>query len=155
MGPQGQITRLGDARLGVKKGDRVGVLAYNCIEWMEIYVALARAGMVAVPLNFRLRGPEISYILDHCEASAVIAGSDFIELIDAVRGELPLDSGNYISLAPDVPTGWISFESLASSTVPDEFEFEKVLPEDTFALLYTSGTTGRPKGAIRNHEETP
>ncbi len=138
--------------LGLAKGDRVGVLAYNCIEWMEIYIALARAGLVAVPLNFRLKSPEVSYILNHCEASAVIAGNDFIELIDAVRDELSLDSGNYISLGPDVPSGWISFESLASSTAAGGLEFEKVLAEDTFALLYTSGTTGRPKGAIRNHE---
>lgn len=138
--------------LGLTKGDRVGVLAYNCIEWMELYVALARAGLVAVPLNFRLKGTEISYILSHCEAAAVIAGNDFIELIDSVRDGLSLDSGNYISLGSDAPADWISYESLANSTAAREFEFEKVLPEDMFALLYTSGTTGRPKGAIRSHE---
>lgn len=137
---------------GLKKGDRVGILAYNCIEWMEIYVALARVGLVAVPLNFRLRGSEIVYILDHCEASAIIAGSDFVELIDSIRDGLSLDDGNYISLGSEVFPGWTPFESLVNKPAAHEFEFDKVFPEDTFALLYTSGTTGRPKGAIRNHE---
>ena len=54
--------------LGLAKGDRVAVLAYNCLEWMEIYVALARAGLVAVPVNFRLVANEIEYIATHCEA---------------------------------------------------------------------------------------
>lgn len=138
--------------LGLKKGDRVGVLAYNCIEWMEIYVALARAGLVTVPLNFRLRGPEISYIMNHCEASALIAGEEFIGLVDSIKDEVSLNTGNYISLGDNISEGWIAYESLAASAAGGDVQFEKVAPEDTFALLYTSGTTGRPKGAIRNHE---
>src|SRR6187551_1386669 len=50
--------------LGLVKGDRVAILAYNCVEWLEIYVALAKTGLVAVPINFRLVGPEIQYIVD-------------------------------------------------------------------------------------------
>src|SRR6476620_2489477 len=67
-----RATRLANGLLGLglTKGDRVGLLAYNCVEWMEIYVALARAGLVAVPLNFRLMGAEIAYILGHSEAGA-------------------------------------------------------------------------------------
>ncbi|GGE81088.1 long-chain-fatty-acid--CoA ligase [Streptosporangium jomthongense] len=138
--------------LGLKKGDRVGVLAYNCIEWMEIYVALARAGLVTVPLNFRLRGAEISYILEHCEASALIAGEEFTELVDSIRNDVSLEGSNYISLGSSAPEGWAPYESLAGSVSDRKAQFGKVAPEDTFALLYTSGTTGKPKGAIRNHE---
>ena len=58
--------------LGLEKGDRVALLAYNCLEWMEIYAALARAGLVAVPLNFRLTAPEMAYIAEHSEARAFI-----------------------------------------------------------------------------------
>src|SRR6185369_16197060 len=58
--------------LGLAKGDRVAVLAYNCIEWAEIYAAAAKAGVVAVPVNFRLIGPEIRYIAQNCEARAFI-----------------------------------------------------------------------------------
>ena len=58
--------------LGLSKGDRVCVLAYNCVEWLEIYAATAMAGLVAVPINFRLVGPEIRYIVENCEAGALI-----------------------------------------------------------------------------------
>src|SRR4030095_8532098 len=60
------------AGLGLKKGDRVALLAHNRVEWMEIYVALAKAGLVAVPVNFRLVAPEIKYIAEHCNARAFI-----------------------------------------------------------------------------------
>lgn len=136
--------------LGLNKGDRVGVLAYNCIEWMEIYVALARAGLVAVPLNFRLMGPEISYILNHCEANALIAGEEFVQLVDSIRNDLPLSPRGYVCLTSHCPEGWRTYESLVENEAPSGFD--PVLPEETFALMYTSGTTGRPKGAIRSHE---
>jgi acyl-CoA synthetase (AMP-forming)/AMP-acid ligase II len=58
--------------LGLTRGDRVAVLGYNCVEWMEIYAALSKAGLVAVPLNFRLVGREIRYILDDSGAAALI-----------------------------------------------------------------------------------
>src|SRR5258706_1314539 len=58
--------------LGLSKGDRVVLLAYNCIEWMEMYVALARAGLIAVPVDFRLAGAEIEYIAQTCQARAFI-----------------------------------------------------------------------------------
>ncbi|MGH1574903.1 AMP-binding protein [Methylobacterium sp. P31] len=58
--------------LGLEKGDRVAVLAYNCVEWAEIYAATAKAGLVAVPINFRLVGPEIRFIVTNAEAAALI-----------------------------------------------------------------------------------
>ena len=140
--------------LGLCKGDRVGVLAYNCIEWMEIYVALARAGLVAVPINFRLVGVEIAYILAHSEARAVIAGHDLRDRIDAIRSDLPIAPECYVQLGGPVPAGWTDYETLAAQRSSDDaFEagFEAVHPDDTCALMYTSGTTGRPKGAVRSH----
>ena len=68
--------------IGLGKGDRVCVLAYNCVEWLEIYAAAALAGLVAVPVNFRLVGPEIAYIVANCEARALIVQD---ELLDARR----------------------------------------------------------------------
>src|SRR5262245_31488390 len=58
--------------LGLDKGDRIAILAYNCLEWLEIYAAIAKAGLVAVPINFRLVGTEIRYIVDNAEAAAII-----------------------------------------------------------------------------------
>src|SRR5262249_6821217 len=66
--------KLGSALLGLglKKGDRVALLAYNRVEWMELYIGLAKAGLVAVPINFRLVAPEIQYIAQHSDAKAMI-----------------------------------------------------------------------------------
>ena len=145
--------------LGLQKGDRVALLAYNAIEWLEIYVALARAGLVAVPINFRLAGPEIAYIVQHSEARAVIAQNLLRGAIDGVRAELPIEAGRFVvfgeAQAPDSNkaqgAGWVAYEALvasASAAAPDV----DVKPKDLFALMYTSGTTGRPKGAMRSHE---
>ena len=139
------------AGLGLAKGDRVALLAYNCAEWMEIYAALAAAGLVAVPINFRLTPPEIAYIVQHSEARAVIAQDELVANIQAVRGELPIDNDLYIAFGQKLPAGWHDYESLmaaASEVAPTVL----VSPGDMSALMYTSGTTGKPKGAIRSHE---
>jgi len=63
------------ADLGLKKGDRFAVLAYNCVEWMDFYGAAAKGGFLCVPLMFRLAGPEMEYIVNHCEAKVFIVQS--------------------------------------------------------------------------------
>ena len=149
-----RASRLANAllELGLVKGDRVALLAFNTIEWLEIYVALARAGLVAVPINFRLVGPEIAYIVQHSEALAFIVQDDLRAVVEGVRAELPIGAARFIHFGTDtVPAGWKGYESLianASATAPAI----DVRPEDLFALMYTSGTTGRPKGAMRSHE---
>ncbi len=149
-----RANRLANALLGMglAKGDRVALLAFNTIEWMEIYVALARAGLVAVPINFRLVGPEIAYIVQHSEARAFIVQESLRNVVESIRVELPMDAARYVHFgSSETPKGWQGYESLidaAGSTVPGI----EVQPKDLFALMYTSGTTGRPKGAMRSHE---
>ena len=137
--------------LGLRKGDRIAVLAYNCVEWMEIYAGTAKAGLVMVPLNFRLLGSDIRYIVDDSEAIAFIVQDDLVDCVDGIRADLAVPDGRYIHFGADTtPAGYRSYEELiaAGSTrdpgVP-------VAPEDTWAFMYTSGTTGRPKGAMRSH----
>src|SRR6516162_2719121 len=72
--------------LGLGKGNRVAVLAYNCVEWLEIYAATA--GLVTVPVNFRLVGSEIAYIVENCEAAAFIVEDALVETVEQVRAEL-------------------------------------------------------------------
>ncbi len=148
-----RATRLANALLGLGlgKGDRVGLLAYNCVEWMEMYVALARAGLVAVPINFRLMTAEIAYILGHAEARAVIVQDDLIDRVEPLRGELPLPARNFVHFGAAAPSGWQGYEPLIEAASPTP-PAVTVRPEDAFALMYTSGTTGKPKGAVRNHE---
>ena len=137
--------------LGLVKGDRVALLAYNCIEWMEMYVALARAGLVAVPINFRLTAPEIAYIASHCEARAVIAQGELRDRVDSIRAELSIAPQAYISIDRELVSGWQDYEALIEAAKNNN-PAAAVRPADPCALMYTSGTTGRPKGAIRSHE---
>jgi acyl-CoA synthetase (AMP-forming)/AMP-acid ligase II len=137
--------------LGLKKGDRVALLAFNRVEWMEIYIALAKAGLVAVPVNFRLVTPEVKYIAEHCEARAFIVQEELAGVVEPLRGELAISERAWIHIGDSAPAGWTAYEALleaASETEPEQ----NVKASDTWALMYTSGTTGKPKGAIRNHE---
>ncbi len=138
--------------LGLQPGDRVALLAYNAIEWLEIYTALARAGLVAVPINFRLVGPEVAYIVQHAEARAFIVQDDLRPLVERIRGELPIDASRYLLFGASASvSGWQAYEALIAAAAPEP-PAVAVKPEDLFALMYTSGTTGRPKGAMRSHE---
>ena len=134
---------------GLNPGDRVAVLAHNCIEWMEIYVALARAGLVALPINFRLVGHEIAYILADAQATALLCTA---LLQDKVLDILPsLGLRACVQMGGTTHAGWLDYEGLiAQATLPAHWP--QVQAKDTCALMYTSGTTGKPKGAIRSHE---
>ena len=137
--------------LGLQKGDRVAVLAYNCVEWMEIYAAAAKAGLVAVPINFRLVGREIRFIAENCEARAIIVQDDLIGPIDEIRAEIPVENGKFIHFGgAATPPGYAAYEDIIARARDSEPE-TGVLAKDFWTLMYTSGTTGAPKGAIRSH----
>jgi acyl-CoA synthetase (AMP-forming)/AMP-acid ligase II len=137
--------------LGLVRGDRVAVLAYNAIEWLEIYAAVAKAGLVAVPVNFRLLGPEVRYIAQDCGARAFIVQDELVARTEEVRGDLAIPPDNYIVFG-DAPrsAGYRAYEDLIAQARDDEPDV-LVGPDDPWALMYTSGTTGKPKGAIRSH----
>src|ERR1700730_8701095 len=137
--------------LGLAKGDRVAVLAYNCVEWLEIYAATAKAGLVAVPINFRLVGEEIRYIVENCEAAAVIVQDDLMAAVEEVRDGLSIPTRNFIHFgATKCPSGYRAYEDLLAAARDSEPD-AAVLPADPWTLMYTSGTPGKPKGAIRSH----
>jgi len=137
--------------LGLRKGDRIAILAYNCVEWMEIYAATANAGLVMVPINFRLLGSDIQFIVDNSEAEAFIVQHDLVDRLDGIRPDLAIPEGHYIHFGGDTtPTGFRAYEELIAAGSTSDLRVE-VAPEDTWAFMYTSGTTGRPKGAIRSH----
>jgi len=137
--------------LGLAKGDRIAVLAYNCVEWLEIYAATAKAGLVAVPINFRLVGEEIRYIVENCEAAAFIVQDDLVEPVEQVRPDLVVPPRNFIHFGtPTCPPGYRAYEDLLAAARDGEPSID-VRPADPWTLMYTSGTTGKPKGAIRSH----
>ena len=149
----GRACRLAHALLGLglAKGDRVAVLAYNALEWLEIYAAVAKAGLIAVPVNFRLVGPEIRYIAENCGARAFIVQDELVARTEEVRRDLAIAAGNYVMFGsgPRV-AGYRAYEDLLRAARDDEPDVA-IGADDTWALMYTSGTTGRPKGAIRSH----
>ncbi|PHP68635.1 long-chain fatty acid--CoA ligase [Zhengella mangrovi] len=135
--------------LGLTKGDRIAVFAYNRVEWAEIYAAVAKAGLVAVPVNFRLTGPEAAFIARDCGVAALIAEAALGDLVDGIRSELAVPGDRYIRIGAEAE-GWCSYEGLIASSASVEPDIS-VSPDDCWCLMYTSGTTGNPKGAIRSH----
>src|SRR6516225_3090266 len=137
--------------LGLSKGDRVVTLAYNTVEWVEIYVAAAKAGLVAVPLNFRLVGPEIRYIVDDSEAHALIVQDQLLSAVEDIGKDLSVPPKRRIWFGTGkCPAGYIAYEDLIAAAKDSE-PGVTAAPDDPWMLMYTSGTTGNPKGAIRNH----
>ena len=148
-----RVNRLANslASLGLAKGDRVAVLMENSIEIIEIYLATAKSGLVIVPINFRLVGPEISYIVNNSDAKAFIVHTEFAPEVDRVKTELVnIVPDNYFIVGKKLD-GYREYEQLLSSGSNAEPDIE-VDSQDTWILIYTSGTTGKPKGVIRSHE---
>jgi acyl-CoA synthetase (AMP-forming)/AMP-acid ligase II len=137
--------------MGLKKGDKVAVLLENSIEIIEIYLATGKTGIVIVPINFRLVGKDIDYIVNNSDAKAFIVDNEFAPVIDEIKPGLVNISGDrYIVVGKERP-GYIEYERFIKDSVDSEPDI-KILPEDTWILIYTSGTTGKPKGAVRSHE---
>ena len=136
---------------GLEKQDRVAVLMENSIEMAEIFIAVAKTGIVIVPVNFRLAGPEIEYILQDSGAKAVIADDEFAPEVDGVRSSLTaIDPSLFIVKGVELP-GWTPLGRLLEAGNETE-PHSDVRPSDTWIHIYTSGTTGKPKGVIRSHE---
>src|ERR1700751_6218511 len=104
--------------LGLSKGERVAILAYNCVEWCEIFAATAKAGLVALPINFRLTGKEVLYIAGNAEASAIIVQDELVGLVEEIRQELPLKSDQFIHFgAKPCPAGYRAYETFLAARI--------------------------------------
>ncbi len=138
-------------KAGLKKGDKISVLLENCIEFVEIYLAAAKCGFVVNPINFRLVGPEIAYIAGHAESKAFIVHDEFCRTIDGIKDQLGSIGHEMYFCVGENKDGYRAYEQLLQGDGSEEPQVE-VSPSDTWVLLYTSGTTGRPKGVLRSHE---
>ena len=137
------------AGLGCVAEDRVAVMSFNSIETFEVASGLRRSGVVIVPVNYRLRGSEVAYVLNDSGAKVVLAGADHVEVVEAARAEVSGDP-RFIALGDTVPPGWLEYRDLMERS-PDA-----PLPGTGGSglgpsMIYTSGTTGHPKGAWRPH----
>jgi acyl-CoA synthetase (AMP-forming)/AMP-acid ligase II len=147
-----RINRLAHALLdiGVKKGTKAAILSFNCHQFLEAYYALGKIGGVSVPLNFRLHGEELVYMINHSDAEALIAGGAFIESVKGMKRDLP-QVKHYISITEKPIRGMRHYETWIAK-YPDDEPLVLVDEEDPVFIMYTAGTTGRPKGAVITHK---
>jgi acyl-CoA synthetase (AMP-forming)/AMP-acid ligase II len=136
--------------LGVGPGDRVAVMAFNSIAGFEVSGGLGKLEAIGVPINFRLRGAELAYILNDSGARVVCAGPEFVEHLEAARPEVRGDLTFAALAGAPAPEGWLAFEELLAAASVEQPEVEAVDGLGA-TMIYTSGTTGHPKGAYRPH----
>ena len=134
--------------LGIKKGENVSLLLYNCPQMLESMFAAFKAGLGAVPINFRLHPMEYAYIIDQSESKAVILSPEFNSDILASRDRFP--GAKYFITTSGAEDVLLDYESLLEAA-SDRFTEVEVSPNDVAWLFYTSGTTGQPKGAMLTH----
>jgi acyl-CoA synthetase (AMP-forming)/AMP-acid ligase II len=134
---------------GLEQGDRFGVLARNSMETVIAYLAGSNAGLVPVPLNWRLAPPEWQYILNDANVKLLIAEEEFCAGIESVRSRLP-GILEYLSAGTPVPPGWQALEDFCLGHSEEDPDIQ-IDEQDVFYQMYTSGTTGKPKGAMLTH----
>jgi fatty-acyl-CoA synthase/long-chain acyl-CoA synthetase len=131
--------------LGCKESDRVAVMSFNSIEGFELTSGMRRSGLIVVPVNYRLRGPEVAYVLNDSGAAVAVAGPDHVDVMEAARPEVKGDV-RFIAVGGKVPDGWLSYTSLLDRASD---AFKSIDTGIGASMLYTSGTTGHPKGTWR------
>lgn len=137
--------------LGIKKGDRIAVLLYNCAEYCELLYGLPKGGFVMVPMNYRLVARELKYILNNSEANTIVYEKEFAETLNEIRSELETVE-NYILIDPAgvSKSDDLLYEKMIQNESAEEIS-AGVTESDVAYILYTSGTTGSPKGAMLTH----
>jgi acyl-CoA synthetase (AMP-forming)/AMP-acid ligase II len=146
-----EANRLANAFMSVplEKGDRVAILSKNSIEYPLLFYAASKAGVVPVPLNYRMASPEWVYMINDAQAKMLVASAAYVSVVDGFRSELKTVE-RFVSIDADGPEGWDDYRRWVSgrpATAPDRV----VADDDDVYQMYTSGTTGHPKGAVLTH----
>ncbi len=135
-------------RLGLTKGERIGLLAHNRVEFLDNFFAAGKSGVVIVPLGTRLTAHELAFMVRDSGMRALVYDGAFAPVVRELRGLVELD--HWIALDDPADPGDLQYSDLLSRTT-DHGPRTTVSPEDTYCLLYTSGTTGKPKGVMLPH----
>ena len=132
---------------GIHKGDRIGILGKNSLEYFLLYGAAAALGAIVLPINWRLSAEEVGFNLNDCEPKLVFADGEFEELVQSLKDKLG-SVENYYNLGADGGS-FLAFDTLMDN--PAEFEAEDVSSDDGFVIIHTAAVAGRPRGALLSH----
>ena len=135
---------------GLRRGEKVGILLMNCLEWLPVYFGVLKAGGIAVPLNYRYTEGEIKYCLDLADVTVLVFGKEFIGRLESVFGELKKVEG-MLFVGEDCPTFAESYELLAAAESAEK-PAVSYDDEDYAAIYFSSGTTGFPKAILHRHK---
>ena len=138
-------------QLGVQKGDSVGLLMFNCLEYFALYFAIGKIGAIAVRINFRLTPVELDYILQDSKTKVLCAHAELLEKVAPLTDHLQI--GHYIAFGESRFDWALSSAELEKGSEEDITDVAISL-HDPVMLMYTSGTTGHPKGALWTHNTT-
>jgi len=138
-------------KYGVRKGDRVSILAHNSVAYVDLLYGLGKLGAIFAPLNWRLTSRELTYIINDCQPKVLIVGPEFVPGLEEMRADTNVN--DLISLEGANISGARAYEELLNQAPALEPRLANVEAQDAYCILYTSGTTGRPKGAILPHRQ--
>ncbi|MDP9477539.1 MAG: long-chain fatty acid--CoA ligase [Actinomycetota bacterium] len=140
--------------LGLEPGDRVGTLGWNTYQHLEAYFGVPSSGAVLHTLNPRLHQDDLAYIANHAEDRVMLVDETLLPVFEKFREETNVEHAVVVTEGGDVPEGMISYEDLLSGADETDFEYPNFDEKQAAAMCYTSGTTGRPKGALYSHRST-
>jgi fatty-acyl-CoA synthase len=134
--------------IGVKAGERIAYLGKNSDIYFELLLGAIKANVVMAPVNWRLAGPEIAFIVGDCRAPVLFVGPEFVEQVQRIQAELP-DVHSFIATEGGAPD-WRDYTAWRDEQSDNDPNID-ISPRDIAIQLYTSGTTGKPKGAMLSH----